>query len=668
MWALLRRHAASLLCGLLCAGLTGGLFGAVRAQATQPPQNMLQGIHPARSHIMLEEHTEIEVPEKTLTATGARVNKAQPSPRPAATGQRGASRAQSGPPAVTGTGGLSGLGGGGTPGGGGKAASPPPQSAAPGPRPQNQPPRPAASQPESGGEYGDDLVYFTTSIRNGQAVSSRSYSFTITHKQRELAVEEVSVWVNDSQQVPFTGSVQLAEGANTILVAVRYRSPEGQVLTPQKTYSVPCEPGAIVLDTDLADKTVHRSEFSFRAAASRAGEEVALRVSCNGAALSSGNGQYSTMLREGGNTITLLAESGTQREERSYTLHFEEPALRLVTSLDELGREPVKQEAFSFTATLEGGSADARLSVRCNGKTLQGSNGQYTASLNNGENDLRLRATDSAAGVDEEYRYTVTLKRELTVVQPGQPPPAGCPTLETNLPAVVEGTAFTLEARAKAADGSLLYASDIALTLNTEPKNASGTAGDWVQYDLKLAGGLNTLNFVVTDHNGVAAAYPYTLTCKTEKAGFITVSIEAGTVGLQLIASTQRPIHENDTGLTVVQTLLAERGYEMELDADDYLVGIGKQNITQGWAISDELRDFLAADGIDVSEPAGPNLLGHRNYYQSAGWVYSINGKMPTNGALDKYIPQNGDVLRVCFSLNYGKDTGQAPNGYGKAW
>ena len=99
-----------------------------------------------------------------------------------------------------------------------------------------------------------DTEYFTTSIKEGERVKKALYKFTITHKNKALAVQKVQVTVNDSIVNQFSGSVSLHAGKNTIRVACTYTDKSGQVKRAYKDYTVYFDKKEITFDTDLADK------------------------------------------------------------------------------------------------------------------------------------------------------------------------------------------------------------------------------------------------------------------------------------------------------------------------------------------------------------------------------------------------------------------------------
>ena len=49
--------------------------------------------------------------------------------------------------------------------------------------------------------------------------------------------------------------------------------------------------------------------------------------------------------------------------------------------------------------------------------------------------------------------------------------------------------------------------------------------------------------------------------------------------------------------------------------------------------------------------------LGEFDITWGSGWMYAVNGVFPNVGFCD-YIPQDGDVMRIQFTLAYGADVG----------
>ena len=85
-----------------------------------------------------------------------------------------------------------------------------------------------ADETEKKDEEPTELVYFTTSIRDGEIVTAYEYEFTVTHLQETLDVDKVTVSVNQDQASDYSGKVFLKEGDNTITVSVLYSDSYGK--------------------------------------------------------------------------------------------------------------------------------------------------------------------------------------------------------------------------------------------------------------------------------------------------------------------------------------------------------------------------------------------------------------------------------------------------------
>ena len=74
--------------------------------------------------------------------------------------------------------------------------------------------------------------------------------------------------------------------------------------------------------------------------------------------------------------------------------------------------------------------------------------------------------------------------------------------------------------------------------------------------------------------------------------------------------------------------------------------------------IPEEMKAKLEENGFDTDgTPYAGDELGEFDYPYGSGWMYSVNGVFPNVGFADYYI-QDGDVMRVQFTLAYGADVG----------
>jgi len=226
---------------------------------------------------------------------------------------------------------------------------------------------------------------------------------------------------------------------------------------------------------------------------------------------------------------------------------------------------------------------------------------------------------------------------------------------------------YTFDVWSKDKDGTKLATECYFNGIKTEYKWDDSTK---TSFTVQFAQYENTIVLKTADSTGNKKEVNYTV-YYTEGDIEVTISIEAFTIGNGYVVE--------PANITVDQNLLAE----MKTDKDsfngamllDYVV---KQNgmtysktgnITSGFYlsaigftnynnISAEMKTKLETNGFSISEDAS-NELGEFCYTNGSGWMYCVNGIFPNVGMSD-YYPQDGDVMRVQFTLAYGADIGGA--------
>ena len=516
--------------------------------------------------------------------------------------------------------------------------------------------KPGETQQASGEKT--DTVYFTTSILDGQTVQTRDYSFTISHKQKELTVVSETVYVNGVKQVQFHGNILLEEGENTVRVAVQYRDRNGKVVTAFCDYTVYANLGSIVFVTDLADGQTESDRLQFTATATYNGKQIPLTVTLNGEPLS-GGGIYSATLKNGKNDITLFAQNGAQSAERTYMVTCTAPdTLAVYTTLTDC---TVHTDIIDFTAYILNGSPRQRLTVTVNGNTLLGENEVYTAALRIGDNVIRLKATDKVNG------ETVTVDRRFVVKMVPIADEKTAPSISyinvTDGMSIVGGQ-FMLDIGPVDYLGNRIYDTGITVSLNGVIYQNQWTS-EYTGYLLYLKDGQNKLDIRITDGDGRYADYSYTLDCRIpqqgEKTGTLTFCMDANVLGLGTLLSEQTvDILQGESGAELLCRVLRENGFEVVNKGTAggfYIERISKPGIAQNVQIPQELKDAINADGLEWNNQHFSDSLGEFDYCRGAGWMYQINGKFPNYGFSDAVF-QNGDTIKLRFTLAYGKDIG----------
>ena len=74
--------------------------------------------------------------------------------------------------------------------------------------------------------------------------------------------------------------------------------------------------------------------------------------------------------------------------------------------------------------------------------------------------------------------------------------------------------------------------------------------------------------------------------------------------------------------------------------------------------IPDVILTALSDAGYIVEEEGySPNQLSEFDFTQGSGWMYCVNNRFPNVGFSEYYL-QDGDVMRIQFTLAYGSDIG----------
>ena len=504
------------------------------------------------------------------------------------------------------------------------------------------------------------IEYFTTTIKDGETVKNRNYSFEITHNNKKINVKELTVFVNDSAVSQFSGKVLLNEGRNSIRVQVTYTDANGKEITVFKDYTVNVDLGDIVINTSLSDCTVDSESISFSADAVLGGEEIPMNVQCNGTALQNNAGEYTADLKQGENIIRLSAQYGSHKKELSFTVvSTATKEFGIYTTLE---NTTVHNSSYSFTAYCKNGSGNERLSVKLNGRVLTGNNNSYIADLKTGSNTIRLKAVDNVNGNE------LTVEKSFVVKYVPQTTPQTAPKLTyTNVSSGmnVKGNQLTLDVKAEDYKGNAIYYDGISVSLNGVEYNYKWTS-EYVSYLLYLSNGSNTLDIRLTDREGRYADYSFNINCTTvadgEKIGTVTISVDANVLGLNYLLSLQKvDIYQGETTAKAVLRALESTGfichYTGTAEQGFYLSRIEKQGIGENVAIPGELVEYINSDGLTWTGARDNNSIGENDYTQGSGWMYTINGSFQGGGLSDVPV-KDGDTLCLRYTLAYGKDIG----------
>lgn len=541
-----------------------------------------------------------------------------------------------------------------------------------------------AKEPQGGGQKPDKTVktdgkkdreYFRTTIKNGETVSEAAYTYEI-EQLTECEVSHIRNTVNDGKASAYKGTVKLAHGENKILVSVTYKEEDGSSFTVSKEYTVYYEPEKLMIRTDLSDRTVRKPTVSFQAYAQLGQKEFPLEVTVGGGAVAAADGYFyeNVPLQVGENTITLTASRDGQQATETFTVIYEEPQETGIRIDTDLADKTVKKKKYRFYAQAFRGSAPVEnVEVLMNGNAvLPLENGQYEVLLEEGENVFQVTAADGDAVQTETY--TVIYVKQVQGEDDGEGN-AEAPTVTCTLGAsgsnqTTEGSVLSFQVQAKDYKGNKLGASAISIVcFGDEGDNPVSliweNLGD-VSYKVTLSPGNNTLLLYVTDAEDNTTQLTYSYFCEAtvagEPIGTAHVSVEATTVGSGILLSADVPIYEGEPASHLLQRLLEENGYTCEYtgtaESGFYLGRIQVSAPFVSGKIPDDLLQKLNENGIEVyTDGFDRQSLGEFDFTHQAGWMYQVNGVYPNYSFSDCYL-QDGDVMRIRFTLAYGSDIG----------
>ena len=177
---------------------------------------------------------------------------------------------------------------------------------------------------------------------------------------------------------------------------------------------------ALYFTTSIIDgETTAEETYTFTITHQPQREPIGLAVTVNGRELryAAQTTSVTVHLAAGANTIVVSADyredGGTVRATRSYTVYYAQPGELIIVAkrtsdgrqLGELGT--VSEGTLTFTASMvQDGNEYPVQSVTLNGRTLTGIGDTYTASLNSGENTIRIKGSYQSSSAKEKYTIT----------------------------------------------------------------------------------------------------------------------------------------------------------------------------------------------------------------------------------------------------------------------
>lgn len=277
-------------------------------------------------------------------------------------------------------------------------------------------------------ENKSDRTYFTTTIKDGEQVTTEAYKFKIIQKEADLKIEKQQVLVNELE-VDFSGTVILSSGENKIEVVMTYSNKKGQTFKVAKNYTVYFN-SQIEIKSSLKDgETVEKELFKFEAYAIRDKKEEAISVYLNGKKVESVKGfAYEITLEAGENLIELKAGSEKETLEESYVINYKKqedsdhekesgpPTISVDTLQNDMEVDNEKL-TFNVTAKTHSGKPLDSFQVYLNDEEIgeewkNKGEAQYTTHLVESVNMIKIIAVDKEEKSEVSYKINFKNKSD----------------------------------------------------------------------------------------------------------------------------------------------------------------------------------------------------------------------------------------------------------------
>ena len=181
---------------------------------------------------------------------------------------------------------------------------------------------------------------------------------------------------------------------------------------------------ALYFTTSIIDgETTAEETYTFTITHQPQREPIGLAVTVNGRELryAAQTTSVTVHLATGANTIVVSADyredGGTVRATRSYTVYYAQAGELIIVAKRVSDNKPLNELAtvtdgeLTFTASMvQDGNEYPVQSVTLNGRTLTGIGDTYAASLNSGENTIRIKGSYQSSSAEETYTITYNAK------------------------------------------------------------------------------------------------------------------------------------------------------------------------------------------------------------------------------------------------------------------
>lgn len=211
--------------------------------------------------------------------------------------------------------------------------------------------------------------------------------------------------------------------------------------------------------------------------------------------------------------------------------------------------------------------------------------------------------------------------------------------------------------------GEKLSAEHFTVILNDSYIYPSLSFNGSFSYNLNYKEGPNSLEIHVSDNINQQKIYTYAINYNIPEKQPAIISVDAASIEMgYMVTPTSVEITEGKTVAAYVKEILSRNGYSTYSKGSQNLNyefrGIYRNDLYSKCepVIRDEILKPVLTN-IDILTPSGHynNFIKNGYFYASSKWIFEING-VKYFDSMSNYILNEGDVLRVRFTLNEGED------------
>ncbi len=457
-------------------------------------------------------------------------------------------------------------------------------------------------------------------------------------------------------------SVLLEKGENQIKLTATHLGK-----TEERIYKVIYR-AEFEIDTDISDAVIADGKISFYARASFNGADCPLIARINGETLKADGDSFTAQLQKGENIVSLTARHSDLTESKEWRVYMGEFAL----STDLIETDTMDENLrFRVAASYDG--QICALKVTLNGVEIIPVGNVYELTLQKGENIILMLASTEKAS--EQFRYKVNYINDP-------------PKLETSIidGKTYKGSKFGFDVWATDGLGKKLGYNCISFGADWErdgsfvPLHSVTKVWDDSGYTSFLINFANSeflphandpfdLEITATDGVGRCVSRTFGMTYVPvaigEKIGEVAFSLEGFSIGCgYFIKPCKLSVYEGVNFASILTQTIIENGWSYSstgmVSNGFYLSGISGLDLS-GNAVPEELWEHIPKSGRFYKTMPKPEQgeyeLSEFCFAQGGGWMYSVNTVYKNYGFSD-YYPQDGDVVRVQFTVWYGSDLG----------